>query len=183
MTPKSAPPTVPSCKDISWRSTTLSLPKKLTSSTANLEWCHVHFMHDLYITFIRQVIGPSKNLHGIIFSTKFDFKYRWNQDWTACHHKHPGPYLNIKTVFPRYGDSLVKYKTVAYNSIALCIEGKTAISPVLMHWRYCSISLSHWYASLVHNCSISTANALEILQSLTKPLICLFSARLQYLHC
>ena len=27
----------------SWRSITLSLRKKLTSSTANLEWCHVHF--------------------------------------------------------------------------------------------------------------------------------------------
>ena len=28
--------------DNSWRSTTLCPPKKLTSSTADLEWCHVH---------------------------------------------------------------------------------------------------------------------------------------------
>ena len=23
---------------------------------------------------------------------------------------------------------------------------KTAVSPLLMHWRYCSLALSHWYA-------------------------------------
>ena len=61
MTPKSLTPTAPSCIDDSWRSTTLSPPKKLTSSTASLEWCHVHFIRDLYSTFIRWVSGPSKN--------------------------------------------------------------------------------------------------------------------------
>ena len=60
MTPKSVTPTAPSCIDISWRSTTLSLPRKLTSLTVNLEWCHVHFIRDSYITFIRRVIDQAK---------------------------------------------------------------------------------------------------------------------------
>ena len=51
-------------------------------------------------------------------------------------------------------------------SMALC---KSAVSPVLMHWRYCSLALSH--LSLVQDCSISIALAMEILQSCNKPLI------------
>ena len=50
-----------------------------------------------------------------------------------------------------------------------------------MHWRYCSLALSHWCVwctcyvdSLVLDCSISSANALEILQSCTKPLMCVW---------
>ena len=64
ITPKFLTPTALLCIDNNWRSTTLSPPKKLISSTANLEWCHVHFIRDSYSTFIRQVrqvIGPSKN--------------------------------------------------------------------------------------------------------------------------
>ena len=61
ITPKFVTLTALSCIDNSWRSTTLSPPKKLTSSTANLEWCHVHFIHDSCSTFIRRVMGPSKN--------------------------------------------------------------------------------------------------------------------------
>ena len=68
---------------------TLSPPKKLTSSTANLEWCHVHFIRDSYSTFIRQVIGPSKNSIELFFNAKFDFKSTWNRDSTTSHHKHP----------------------------------------------------------------------------------------------
>ena len=72
MTPKSIMPTAPSCIDIlvhdicSWRSTTLSMRKKLTSSTANSEWWHVHFICDSYYTY-----PPSnqtkQELHGISF--------------------------------------------------------------------------------------------------------------------
>ena len=32
-------------------------------------------------------------------------------DYITCQYKDPGPCLNIKTVFPRYGDSHVKDKT------------------------------------------------------------------------
>ena len=71
---------------------------------------------------------------------------------------------------------------------------KTAVSPLLTHWRYCSLVLSHRHILLlvqvtsnehsailwtlvrkqwtwwpVQDCSISIANALEILQSCTKP--------------
>ena len=49
-TPKFVTPTALLCIDNSWRSTTLSPRKKLTSSTANLEWCHVHFIRDSYST-------------------------------------------------------------------------------------------------------------------------------------
>ena len=90
ITLKFATPTAPSYIDNSWRSTTLSPPKKLTSSTANLEWCHVHFIRDLYSTFIHRVIGPSKNSMELFFNAKFDFKSTWNIDSTASHHKHPG---------------------------------------------------------------------------------------------
>ena len=89
MTPKSVTPTAPSCIDNSWRSTTLSLPKKLTSSTASLEWCRVHFIRDSYSTFIRRVIGPSKNSMELFINAQFDFKSTWNRDWTTSHHKHP----------------------------------------------------------------------------------------------
>ena len=34
-----------------------------------------------------------------------------------------------------------------YISIAQC---KTAISPVLMHWRYCSLALSHLFYTITH---------------------------------
>ena len=82
-------PTALSCIDNSWRSTTLSPPKKLTSSTANLEWCHVHFIRDSYSTFIRRVIGPSKNSMELFCKAKFDFKSTWNCDSATSHHKHP----------------------------------------------------------------------------------------------
>ena len=58
----------------------LSLWKKLTSSTSNLEWCHVHFSRDSYSTFIRRIIGLGKNSVELFFDTKFDFKPTWNRD-------------------------------------------------------------------------------------------------------
>ena len=63
-------------------------------------------------------------------------------------------------------------------------ESKPAVTPVLMHWSYCSLALSHQYVlfcvptlthktihsdGLVQACSNSSANALELLQSCTKP--------------
>ena len=89
ITSKFLTPTVLSCIDNSWRSTTLSPPKKLTSSTANFEWCHSQFIRDSYSTFIRRVIGPSKNSMELFFNAKFDFKSTWNLDSTTSHHKHP----------------------------------------------------------------------------------------------
>ena len=88
-TPKFVTPTALSCIDNSWRSTTLSPPKKLTSSTANLEWCHVHFIRDSYSTFIRRVIGLSKNSMELFCKAKFEFKSTWNRDSATSHHKHP----------------------------------------------------------------------------------------------
>ena len=101
-------PTALSCIDNSWRSTTLSPPKKLTSSTANLEWCHVHFIRDSNSTFIHQVIGPNKNSMESFFNTKFDFKSTWNHDSTTSHHKHPvwqspvGEAEKLTNVWSRY---------------------------------------------------------------------------------
>ena len=89
MIPKFVTPTAPSSIDNSWRSTTLSPPKKLTSSTASLEWCHVHFIRDSYSKFIRRIIGPSKNSMEVFINAQFNFKSRWNLDSTASHHKHP----------------------------------------------------------------------------------------------
>ena len=107
-TPKFVMSTALSCINNSWRSTTLSPPKKLTSSTANLEWCHVHFICDSYSTFIHQVIGPSKNSMESFFNAKFDFKSRWNSDSTTSHHKHPvcqnpvGEAEKLTNVWSRY---------------------------------------------------------------------------------
>ena len=89
VTPKFLTPTALSCIDNSWRSTTPSPPKKLTSSTADLEWCHVHFIRDSYSTFIRRVIGPSKNSIELFCKAKFDFKSTWNRDSATSHHTHP----------------------------------------------------------------------------------------------
>ena len=85
-------PTVLSCIDNSWRSTTL---EKLTSSTANLEWCHVYFIRDSYSTFIRRVVRPSKNSIELFFNAKFDFKSTWNRDSTTSHHR-TSPNLGTK---------------------------------------------------------------------------------------
>ena len=86
----------------------LSPPKKLTSLTANLEWCHVHFIRDSYSTFIRRVIGPSKNSMELFFNSKFDFKSTGNHDSTTSHHKHPvcqspaGDAQKLTNVWSRY---------------------------------------------------------------------------------
>ena len=107
-TPKFVTPTALSCIDNSWRSTTLSPPKKLTSSTANLEWCHVHFIRDSYSTFIRRVIGPSKNSMELFCKAKFDFKSTWNRDSATSHRKHPvcqspaGDAEKLTNVWSRY---------------------------------------------------------------------------------
>ena len=45
---------------------------------------------------------------------------------------------------------------------------------LLMHWKYCSLTLR--LIGWVQDCSISTANAVEILQSCTKPSTCSHSA-------
>ena len=89
MIPKFVTLTAPSSIDNSWRSTTLSPPKKLTSSTASLEWCHVHFIRDSYSKFIHRIIGPSKNSMEVFINAQFDFKSTWNLDSTTSHHKHP----------------------------------------------------------------------------------------------
>ena len=108
VTPKFVTPTAPSYIDNSWRSTTLSPPKKLTSSTANLEWCHVHFIRDSYSTFIRRVIGPSKNSMELFCKAKFGFKSTWNCDSATSHHKHPvcqspaGDAEKLTNVWSRY---------------------------------------------------------------------------------
>ena len=108
ITPKFVTPTALSCIDNSWRSTTLTPPKKFTSSTANLEWCHVHFIRDSYSTFIRRVIGPSKNSTELFCKTKFDFKSTWNRDSATSHHKHPvcqspaGDAEKLTNVWSRY---------------------------------------------------------------------------------
>ena len=108
ITPKFVTPTDLSCIDNSWRSTTLSLPTKLTSSTANLEWCHVHFIRDSYSTFIRRVIGPSKNSMELFCQAKFDFKSTRNRDSATSHHKHPvcqspvGKAEKLTNVWSRY---------------------------------------------------------------------------------
>ena len=107
-TPKFVTPTDLSCIDNSWRSTTLSPPKKLTSITANLEWCHVHFIRDSYSTFIRQVIGPSKNFMELFSNANFDFKSTWNRDSIISYHKHPvcqspaGEAEKLTNVWSRY---------------------------------------------------------------------------------
>ena len=108
ITPQFVTPTAISCVDNSWRSTTLSLPKKLTSSTAYLEWCHVHFIRDSYSTFICRVIRPSKNSMELFCKAKFDFKSIWNRDSATSHHKHPvcqspaGDAEKLTNVWSRY---------------------------------------------------------------------------------
>ena len=113
-THKFVTPTALSRIDNSWRSTTLRPAKKLTSSTANLGWCHVHFIRDSYSTFIHQVIGPSKNSMESFFNAKFDFKSTWNRDSTTSHHKHPvcqspaGEAEKLTNVWSRYfGTNLI----------------------------------------------------------------------------
>ena len=67
----------------SWRSTILSLRKKLTSSTANLEYRHVHFSCDSYSSFICWKISPGKNSMELFLNTKFNFESTQNRDWAA----------------------------------------------------------------------------------------------------
>ena len=71
MTSKSGMSTCPSCIDIRWRGTALSVPKKLTSSTANLEWCHVHFLRDSYITISVEWLDQAKSPWRYVSTEKF----------------------------------------------------------------------------------------------------------------
>ena len=66
----------------SWRSATLTLRKKLTSPTARLEWCHVHFSHDSYSTFIRRVIWQ-----GGRNKARTPLYYLWAQNSTLNPHE------------------------------------------------------------------------------------------------
>ena len=81
---------------------------KLTSSTAYLEWCHVHFIRNSSCTFVRRVIGPSKNSMELFFNAKFDFKSTWNRDSTTSHRKYPvcqspvGDAEKLTNVWSRY---------------------------------------------------------------------------------
>ena len=81
----------------------------------------------------------------------------------------PGSHLNIKTVFPRYGDSHVKDKTVVRQSYLY--HGNSYTSK--MTSLYCDgpqVNKKHTN-DLVQACSNSSALAMELLQSCTKPLI------------
>ena len=65
-------------------------------------------------------------------------------------------------------------------TIITCIyrwQWHIAVTPLLMHWSYSSLEISHWCTSItciyhwLQDCSNSIANALDLLQSCTKPLI------------
>ena len=38
----------------------------------------------------------------------------------------------------------------SFTRVVLMVKCKTAVSPLLMHWRYCSFAISHWY-TVVHS--------------------------------
>ena len=79
----------PPCIDNSWGSTTLSLWWNFPHEKRTWEWCHVHFIRDLYITYIHRVMWSSKNRIELFFNAKNYFKSKWNHDSTASYHNHP----------------------------------------------------------------------------------------------
>ena len=66
-------------------STALSLRKKLTTSSANFEWCHVHSVAIHTVHLINRVIWPDKNSMELFFH----FQSTWIRDWASPHHEHP----------------------------------------------------------------------------------------------
>ena len=64
--------------------------------------------------------------------------------------------------------------------LKVCLaECKTAISPLLMHWRYCSLTLNHQYDLSGSNTSAISAG----FHAAAFWKCAWLSARLQYLHC
>ena len=88
MTTKSHMLIAPPCINNSWGSTTLSLWWNLPHENRTWEWCHVHFIRDLHITYIHRVMWPSKNPIDFFFNAKNYFKSKWNRDSTASYHNH-----------------------------------------------------------------------------------------------
>ena len=41
------------------------------------------------MTFMRRVIGPSKNFMELFFNAIFEFEATWNHDRATSHHTHP----------------------------------------------------------------------------------------------
>ena len=61
--------------------------------------------------------------YQMIHWTKYGHDYRRHMPSSGCNELlRPGPCLNIKTVFPKYGDSHVKDKTVGETVLSLTWE-------------------------------------------------------------
>ena len=88
---------------------------------------------------------------GICWKLMECSSFLWNLQESWCRAldvpvEKPGPCLNIKTVFPRYGDSHVKGKTVARSSHLK--NGDPYIGKTSLYWDGPQVSLiyfTHWY--------------------------------------
>ena len=66
------------------------------------------------------------------------------------HNKKTGPRLNIKTVFPRYGDSHIKYKTYTGKTVSLYWDGH------LISWKWYLIFTGMFMCRLYINQMVSS---------------------------
>ena len=64
----------------------------------------------------------------------------------------------LKRLIPKYWYIQLKFNHSVYISMALC---KTAVTPLLMHWSYCSLALSHrFHIQTVSNVKFIESNGL-----------------------
>ena len=73
-------------------------------------------------TTFTNFVGYNLYLYLYIYKNKTKANSKWRSLYVFLHDQQPEPRLNIKTVFPRYGDSHVKDKTVARPSYLLAWE-------------------------------------------------------------
>ena len=87
------------------------------------KWQYLLFWRDQYNMYIvNDIRGSASNIYcysprDLISRWVYGFIWLWSIRLCS-----PGPCLNIKTVFPRYGDSLVKDKTVDETVLSLTWE-------------------------------------------------------------
>ena len=91
-----------------------------TVTSYERHWFSNHWQHDCFLNkFIRMTTKKSWKITSLALCTwnsqVFTVVVYWRNMWSLLSVTliTPGPRLNIKTIFPRYGDSHVKDKTVA----------------------------------------------------------------------
>ena len=107
----------------------------------NANWCATLVLNITELGYNPIYFKICNILYCNIFLNFSGKKYYWqvNQEQKVNH------YLNIGTQWPTAGVLLIKVQSPLPLQNTLVAQGNTAVTPLLMHWSYCSFALSHRY--------------------------------------